>query len=87
MELLFKIPYDRLDGFLGPAGYRSCLFIFRPPDMGHHDRPAAALNDVKKGPDSTVDPIGVAYLSPFDHIMVEPNEDDLPVEIGILDQG
>jgi hypothetical protein len=86
MELLFKISYDRLDGLLGPAGYRSRLFIFRPPYMGHHDRPAAALDNVKKGPDGTVDPIGIAYLSPLDYIMIEPDEDDLPVEFSILDQ-
>jgi hypothetical protein len=54
--------------------------------MGHHDGPAAALDDVKQGPDGAVDPVRVAYLSPLYDIVIEPDEDDLPVEVGILDQ-
>jgi hypothetical protein len=54
--------------------------------MGHQDGPAAALDNVEEGPDSTVDPIGVAYLSPLYDIVIEPDEDNLPVEVGILDQ-
>jgi hypothetical protein len=52
--------------------------------MGHHDRPAAALNNVKEGPDGTVDPIGVADLPSLYDVMIKPDKDNLPIEVGIL---
>jgi hypothetical protein len=84
MERL-AIPYDGFDGLLGPAGYRS-VFVFRPAHVGHHDGPAAALDNMKEGPDRTVDPVGVAYLALLYDIVIEPDEDNLPIEVGILDQ-
>jgi hypothetical protein len=47
---------------------------------------SAALDDVKKGPYGTVNPIRIAYFSPLDYIMIEPDKDDLAIEVCILDQ-
>ena len=86
MQLLFEIADHRFNGFLGPAGDGAGLFVLRPSHMGHQDGPAAALHDVKKRADGAVDAKGIAYVPVLHDIMIEPYEDDLALQVGILDQ-
>jgi hypothetical protein len=41
---------------------------------------------MEERPDRTVDPERIAYRTALHDIVVEPDEDDLPLQVGILDQ-
>ncbi len=86
MELLFKVAYDRFNGLFRSAGYCSRLSVFGPAYMGHHDWPAASFHEVKERPYGTVNPVGVPYFSSLHYIMIKPDEDDFPFEVGVLNQ-
>jgi hypothetical protein len=52
--------------------------------VGHHNRSAAALDNMIERTYGPVDPEGITYFSLFDHIVIETDEDDLVVEISVL---
>jgi hypothetical protein len=55
--------------------------------MGHQDRPAAPLDDMEERPDGAIDPERVLDRAEFYNVVIEPDQDDLPGEVGVLDQG
>jgi hypothetical protein len=52
--------------------------------VGHENRPATALYDIKKRTKGTVYPVRVSYLTIFHNVMVESDQDNLIGEISIL---
>jgi hypothetical protein len=52
--------------------------------VGHENRPATTLYDIKKRAKGTVYPVRISDLSVFHNVMVESDQDNLIGEISIL---
>ena len=84
VQLLFKISCDRPDRFARPAVDFTCLLVFRPPYMGHKDRSPTSFHDVVKRTQRAVDSVRVFDFPILHDVMVEPNKNDLAVQVRVL---
>jgi hypothetical protein len=55
--------------------------------VGDQDGPAASFHNVVEGAEGLLDPVGIADRTFFDDVMIDAEQDDFVLQIGLLHEG